>query len=140
MKAPPTPGSLSLSSYNINDNIGMHDTYNPQTSSTGQSRHSDNYKNVYNYSESGENVAFTSTTSTYNETLDLAYNLSHKYVPQTLPSTSIVPTVSTESISVPSLNPSNTPNSNSRVSSYIVSIHCSKIKENKQENGFLINV
>lgn len=124
MRAPPTPGSLSLSSYNLNDNLGMHDAYNSQASSTGQpTRNTDSYKTTYSYSDGVENIAYAGAVSGYSENMDMAYNSSLKYNHQSLTSTSSIPTAPTEPITISSLNTSSMP----KKSSYIVSIHFLKM-------------
>lgn len=119
MKAPPTPGSLSLSSYNLNDNLGMHDAYSSQASSAGHTRNSDSYKTAYNYSEGVENVAYAGALSGYSENIATAYNSSLKLNHQFLTSTSSIPTAPAEPITISSLTTSSMP----KKSSYIVSIH-----------------
>lgn len=135
MRAPPTPGSLShSSSVNLNDSLGIHDSYNSQTTSTAHSnhRHSDNNKSQYNYNESTEYMS-SSTTTGYNENVDVGgYQTSNKFTQQTLSST--VPNVQNENVVVPAPNPSNISNIlNSRASSYVVSISLLTTRANKKQ-------
>lgn len=140
MRAPPTPGSLShSSSVNLNDSLGIHDSYNSQTPSTPHShqRHSDNYKSQYNNTENTEYMGSSSTTTGYNENVDIGgYPTSNKFTQPSFSST--VSNVNIENVVAPASNPSNISNIlNSRASSYVVSISFLTTRANRKTYLFI---